>query len=610
MEINKFNQTMKYLTRPAERPAKTLYEVGPLAPPDKELYEVGPLAPPDKQLYEVGPLAPPDNLPVTTDLPEEGMEFQSVIEGFGEGLDRNERQEFETGGFTKGKIIRPITPEEDEIAKRLYGKSMSELSRVERERLRNRIIKRGMVSDVTFEQFLDDFKNMAADPDYEPKFVKPAKGKGVSPQQKRARAEAKRTIEGFESKLLKNISRRKRVKLKTALEADPERKQKLMAKKGEKRRERRVEKLKDKSFLTKGERNLNFKQSLIIRQLNDKIKANPKLILDNKNLMDKLSTTVSNDGNIIKAKPTLYEIEKRGLFEIDHQRDIRKPGAMKDFPYNRNPILGPFNRSGGFKDMAEKFIEKNPDPNNPKVKKIIEKAKELKITLQPEVPKGTFKTKGIGYKQPGSAVGKFIDYAKSYLPELVDDKIVTRPTPVYSFPANLPEMTKILADDVSKTSSVVTRGLDNLKLLRPLAKATGVGGALIGPFDFLGGRPVSEILLDIPTLGIAGQSLRAQRLKQTVGPEIFNKIQEQRAARSEGIGGIESAMFEDFGIDETPLEEAIQARADREAEVAKTRKIQDVSEMDIMGLPNALKKDKEQEIKRDESLNVDDKELL
>ena len=76
---------MKYLTRPAERPAKTLYEVGPLAPPDKEL-------------YEVGPLAPPDNLSVTTDLPEEDMEFQSVIEGFGEGLDRNERQEFDEGG--------------------------------------------------------------------------------------------------------------------------------------------------------------------------------------------------------------------------------------------------------------------------------------------------------------------------------------------------------------------------------------------------------------------------------------------------------------------------------------------------------------------------------
>jgi hypothetical protein len=149
-------------------------------------------------------------------------------------------------------------------------------------------------------------------------------------------------------------------------------------------------------------------------------------------------------------------------------------------------------------------------------------------------------------------------------------------------------------------------------------KATGVGGALIGPFDFLGGRPVSEILLDIPTLGIGGQSLRAQRLKQTVGPEIFNKIQEQRAARSEGIGGIESAMFEDLGVDETPLEEAIQARADREAEVAKTRKIEDFSftEMDtagvedVVGVENALKKDREQEIKRDESLDVDDTEFL
>jgi len=104
MEINKFNQTMKYLTRPAERPAKRLNELGPLAPPDKELYEVGPLAPPDKKLYEVGPLAPPDNLPVTTDLPEEDIEFQSVIEGFGEGLDQNERKNFKKGGRT---VMRP-----------------------------------------------------------------------------------------------------------------------------------------------------------------------------------------------------------------------------------------------------------------------------------------------------------------------------------------------------------------------------------------------------------------------------------------------------------------------------------------------------------------------
>ena len=32
---------------------------------------------------------------------------------------------------------------------------------------------------------------------------------------------------------------------------------------------------------------------------------------------------------------------------------------------------------------------------------------ELKITLQPDVPEGTFKTKGLGYKQIPDAVEKF-----------------------------------------------------------------------------------------------------------------------------------------------------------------------------------------------------------
>ena len=136
MEINKFNQTMKYLTRPAERPAKTLYEVGPLTTPDKELYEVGPLTTPDKELplttpdkelYEVGPLAPPDNLPVTTDLPEEGMEFQSVIEGFGESLDRNERQEFDEGGVIGGGMI-----EGEDLGSRTGFKMVVNVSKLEK----------------------------------------------------------------------------------------------------------------------------------------------------------------------------------------------------------------------------------------------------------------------------------------------------------------------------------------------------------------------------------------------------------------------------------------------------------------------------------------------
>ena len=160
-----------------------------------------------------------------------------------------------------------------------------------------------------------------------------------------------------------------------------------------------------------------------------------------------------------------------------------------------------------------------------------------------------------------------------------------------------------------KASSVVAEGLDSLRLARPLLYETGFGAA-VAPFDFVEGRPMSEILLDVPTLGIAGQSLRAEKLRQKVGPEVFDKIQEQRAAKSEGVGGIESSMFEDLNVDEAPLEQAIQERADREAKVAKTRKIQDVSESDIMGVERAVKENKTQKTKRDESLNVDDTELL
>jgi len=319
-------------------------------------------------------------------------------------------------------LIRPVTAEEQKIANLQYGKNMEDLSIRERTQLRKRIAG-GTVDTVTFEQYLEDYKGMANDPDYKPKYVKANVGTGMSAQQLRARAEAKKTIEGFESKFNKNVARRKRIKMKAALEADPERKQIEMAKKAERRRGRRVAKLADKKSLSANEKLLNFEQSLITRQLNDKIKANPNIILKNEKLMDQLSTTVDRDGNIIKSKPTIYEIEKRGLFEIEHQRDVRKAGAMKDFPYNRNLILGPHNRSGGFKDMAEKFIEKNPNPKNPKVKNIIEKAEELKITLQPEVPKGTFKTKGLGFKQPADATGKFVEYAKFNLPKLVDDKI-------------------------------------------------------------------------------------------------------------------------------------------------------------------------------------------
>ena len=264
-------------------------------------------------------------------------------------------------------------------------------------------------------------KNMALDRTYVPPINLAAKGRGLPKGFRQAKKELREEIPDFDELYQRNLTYRKKQKIKQKLKDDPEYKQTEMAKKAERRRRRRTKKLEDKVSLTADEKFLNYQQSLITRQLNDKIKQNPDLILKNPELIDQLSTTISSDGNIIKVKPNLSQLKERGIFEIEHQRDIFKEGKMKDFPYNRNLIMAPHNRAGGFKQMAESFIEKNP--NSPKIKNILEKAAELKITLQPNVPEGTFKTKGIGYKQLPNAVEKFVDVAKSKIPLIVDENI-------------------------------------------------------------------------------------------------------------------------------------------------------------------------------------------
>ena len=74
--------------------------------------------------------------------------------------------------------------------------------------------------------------------------------------------------------------------------------------------------------------------------------------------MDELATTVDINGNIIKKKVNLSDITNRGIYEIEHQRDIYKTGKMKDFPYNRNLILGPHNRSDGLRPQQKSLYLK------------------------------------------------------------------------------------------------------------------------------------------------------------------------------------------------------------------------------------------------------------
>lgn len=292
----------------------------------------------------------------------------------------------------------PVTSEQEKLAQLAYGKNFSELTTDQRTKIRaGKLIK----DKITFEQYLEDYKGMANDRNYKPKYIKSGVGVGISPQQKRALAEAKKNIENFDVKYQKNVNKRK--KLKRA--ENPENVKKDLASRAERRVNRR---LKEKDVaLSPREKNINLEQRKLVKEYNAPIRENPNMVLGNKALMEKLSITVSKDGDIIKVPTGLTEkyLKDRGLFEIDHQRDIYKKGKGKNLPYNRNLIMGPYNRNGGFKDMAEKFIAANP--NSPKIEAILKQAEDLKVTLQPEVPTGTFKTKGIGYKQAADPIEKF-----------------------------------------------------------------------------------------------------------------------------------------------------------------------------------------------------------
>ena len=268
---------------------------------------------------------------------------------------------------------------------------------------RNIVKKINIAKDATVEQYVQDIKKMVANPNYVSKYIKPAKEVGETANLRAAKKIVSDQTENFKEKYNKNINNTKRKKR----EADPIKREKDLVSKAERRVRRRI-KEKDVA-LTPRELEINKAQRAETRKLNEPIRNNPKLILDNKDIMEKLSITVSKDGDIIKVPTGLTEeyLKERGLFEIDHQRDIFKKGRGKNLPANRNLIAGPYNRTGGFKQMAEKFIEANPDPENPKVKNILKVAEDIQVTLQPNVKEGIFPTKALGFKQVSDPVVKF-----------------------------------------------------------------------------------------------------------------------------------------------------------------------------------------------------------
>jgi hypothetical protein len=270
-----------------------------------------------------------------------------------------------------------------------------------------------IVKDATVEEYVEDIRKMVKDPNYVSKYIKPAKEFGEPANLRAAKAIVANETENFKLKYDRNIANTKRKKRA----ADPIKREEDLVKKAERQAKRRAGE-KDVAT-TPRESKINLNQRAYARALNKPIKDNPSLVLNDKDLMERLSITVSKDGNIIKVPTGLSEkfLKKRGLFEVEHQRDIYKGGRGRNLPYNRNLIAGPYNRAGGFKQRAEQFIEKNPDPSNPKVQNILKVAEDLKITIRPDVPAGIFPTKALGYKQIADPIEKFKDVGEKFVSE-------------------------------------------------------------------------------------------------------------------------------------------------------------------------------------------------
>ena len=129
-----------------------------------------------------------------------------------------------------------------------------------------------------------------------------------------------------------------------------------------------------------------------------------KNIFDNPRFMDMLSTYVDpQTGSILRIDPT-KKIEKlikdNKFWQADHILGLEHGSKMSAVPANLQMIPGLLNVS--FKRNAEMFISRNK--NNPavrdKINALIDKAKELRITLR---PKGMGR---LGYKQPVVEQGK------------------------------------------------------------------------------------------------------------------------------------------------------------------------------------------------------------
>lgn len=308
---------------------------------------------------------------------------------------------------------------------------VDEIKKVAKETYNVKLADRGVkqavniATDLSVEEYEDIFKKIAQDRTYEPPVDISAKGKGLSSNYKKAKANVKKEIPQLQKLIDQNSRKRKAIKMETKRKANKALQNKYLAQR-QIRRDRKRFKEKGKIKLSPREINLNTQQRFLLKEANDLINENPQELLKDKKLLDKISFRVDNEGNIYKSSPDLKAVlnpkDDARFFHLSHGRRAELGTELTDSPINR--FASTFNQNNEFIKDAERFIENNP--KSPKVKNIIKKAEELKLTLRPDVPAGTFKNKYLGYtKDLDKPVGKIKTVINTYMPKGLKSKLST-----------------------------------------------------------------------------------------------------------------------------------------------------------------------------------------
>ena len=280
-----------------------------------------------------------------------------------------------------------------------------------------------IATDLSVPEYEKILRNIVNDKTYKPPIDISAKGKGLTANYKQAKNNLKQEIPNLQTFI--NQSSAKRKKLKRA--SIPEKREMDLVSAQMRRDKRRFSEI-GKIGLSERELDLNKQQRTVLKKVNEIINNNPNAILEDKELLDKISTRVDKDGNIYKSKVDLSAVldpkKDARFFNLSHGKRIQLGGELLDSTANR--FAAPFSLNQFFTPDAERFIEKNY--SNPeaqiKINDIVNKAKELKVTLRPDVPKGTFKNevgnsvRFIGYTENlNKPVEKIVDVVKTYTPK-------------------------------------------------------------------------------------------------------------------------------------------------------------------------------------------------